>query len=120
LLRSRTARALRLRAEPLVGRRKADRFRELGETEVEDFDGAPVAHDDISRLEVAMDDAGGVSGRECVGDLRSVLQCVRDSKCGAPDDVGERRAGDVFHRDEVLAAVPADVIDRDDVGMIER
>ena len=67
-----------------------------------------------------MDDALGVRLRQRVGDLRRVLQRVRERQPPAADPVGERRALDVLHGDEVDAVRLADVVDRDDVGMVQR
>ena len=66
-----------------------------------------------------MKNAGGVRGRQRVRDLHRVLQPVTDAQPASSDHVGERRAGDVLHRDEVDAVVLPDVVDRDDVRMIQ-
>ena len=69
-------------------------------------------------LDVAMEDAGLVRGRHRRGDLRadraSSVRLVR----GRP--LVQRLAGEVLHRDEVLALVLADLVDRDDAGMAQR
>ena len=54
-------------SEPLDDKLLA--FGEFCQAEVQDFHDAVLAHHDVLRLDVAMNDAGGVRGDECGGDL---------------------------------------------------
>ena len=64
-------------------RHRADRLRflgqhvrrgDLGQAEVENLDAARLGDHDVARLQVAMDDAGGVRRGQRVGNLHGVLQ----------------------------------------------
>jgi hypothetical protein len=61
-----------------------------------------------------------VRGLERVGDLRSELQQLRQLDRALADPFGERLALEQLHRDEVLALVLVDRVDRADAGMVER
>ena len=94
---------------------------QLREPEIEDLRGASVADaHDVGRLEVAMDDSRGVRGGQSVRDLHRVFQGVLEAYPAPLEHVGQRRSRHVLHRDEVDALVVSNVVDRDDVGMIQR
>ena len=100
-----------------LGRVGSDR--NLGEAEIEHFDEAVGTEHDILRLDVAMDQAGGVGGVERRRDLdrdverfvdthRPALQAL--PKCFAIDELG----------DEVVQSLMlAEFVDRQDSGMVE-
>ncbi len=71
-----------------------------------------------------MDDSGRVCGGQRVGDLRRILQCGANGKAFAPDQVIQRFARHVLHRNvaDGLAFyfLSVDVIDCDDVRVIQR
>ena len=97
-----------------------DPLGQLGQAEVEDLDPAVVRDHDVRRLEVAVDDPGGVGPGQPVGDLDGVFERFGELQALAPDQMVEGPPLDVFHDDEVRAAVRSDVVDDDDVGMVER
>ena len=76
--------------------------------------------EDIGGLDVAMDDAFGVSGVERVGNVDADFEEAIDFERRAGDDVLERRAFHEFHDDEGAAVVFLNVVDRADVGMVQR
>ena len=67
-----------------------------------------------------MDETRRVRRRQRIGDLHGELQGVGDLQSCAADQLIQRPARDVLHRDEADAAVRVGVVDGDDVGMIER
>ena len=111
---------LGLRADGLRGVVVAGgcRLGELGEAEVEDFDGAVVGDDDVGGLDVAVDDAGGVGLAQAFGDLDGDAERFVEAQALAGDEGVEGFAGDVFHHQTVGAFVLEDVVDGDDVGMV--
>ena len=74
----------------------------------------------IRRLEVAMDDAGGVRGGQCIGDLGQDTRGVSDRQRTARQSSRERLSVVVRHGDERLAAGLAHLVDSRDVRVIER
>jgi hypothetical protein len=105
------------------GRIAVDDFSQLGQAEVEQFHTAIVGHDDVSRLQIAVDDSGGVGARQCVGDLNSILQCIFQTQSTFPDVLVERLAWHELHGDEVGGTIrqicAADVVNVDDAGVIQ-
>ena len=67
-----------------------------------------------------MDDPLGVRRLERVGDLDPDLEELPELEGPAPDPLGQRLALEQLHRDEVLALVLVDLVDRADAGVVER
>src|SRR5262249_12166846 len=93
----------------------------LGEAEVEQLDlrrragPAGTRKHDIARLQIAVDDAGGVRAVERAADLTGDPQRLVDGQRSALEPRGERLALQVLHDNEAVA----DVVERADVGMRE-
>ena len=66
-----------------------------------------------------MEYSNGVRGRQCVRDLPRIPHTVLDAQRASSEHASQRRARHVLHGNEVDVAVPADVVDRDDVRMVE-
>ena len=64
-----------------------------------------------------MDDAGGVSGVQSVGDLRGQVECLANRKRAAADEVAQRLALHQFGHYVGDAVLVAGIVKRDDVGM---
>jgi len=92
---------------------------ELGEAEVHNFCVASSGDEKISGLDVAMNDTGGVSGIEAVGDLDAPIEEGFGVERAAVDVVFEGLAVEKFHGDEVAAFEFVDFVDGADVGMVE-
>src|SRR5262245_51916080 len=92
---------------------------QLGEPEVEDLDAAVVGNHHVARLEIPVDDAGTMGGRETVGDLDADAQYATDRKALARHELGQGPARDQLHRDEGHGAVGRDVVNGDDVRVIQ-
>ncbi len=89
-----------------------------GDAEIEDLYPAFFLDHDVGRLHVAVDDRHLVREAEAVAQLVEHLQLAGHWRLLlAADDLGERLAVDVLHRDERLSVLFADVEDRDDVGV---
>ena len=93
---------------------------QLGEAEVEHLDAARVAHHHIARLEIAVDDARGVSRCQRVGDLDAACDCRVQRQRFPADHLVEGLALDQLHGDEVAVACRRDLVDRDDVRVVQR
>ena len=107
--------------------RGADRFGDvadpegsLRQAEIQDLRRPALHEEDVRGLDVAMHDSLRVRRIEAVGDLDADLQELRDLDGPGGDAVLERLALEQLHGDERPTLELADVVDRADVGMIER
>ena len=89
------------------------------QTEVEHLDVSVAGDDDVGRLEIAMDDVPVVCGRERAGNLRPVFDRLSRRHRPARDDLGQRLTLKQLGDRVGARAIPADVIDRDDMGVGE-
>ena len=93
----------------------------LGQTEVQDLRVAATADEDVRRLDVAVDDAGVVRGVERIGDFDAERQHrVQRQAAALGDSLLQRDAFQVLHDDEGAAVLLADVVNRADVGVVQR
>ena len=106
------------RRHPFVDRLAAG-VGELRQSEVEHLEWTFIADHDVGRLEVPVKNAGGVCGCQRVRDLNGVAERGADTQPAAANQMSERGARDVLHRDEVDAVGLPDLINRDDVRMIQ-
>ena len=91
-----------------------------GDAEVEYLDAVVRRDHDVSRLEIAVDDALRVRGGDGGSDPGGVGKGAIEREPGRGNGAIERHAGDVLHDEEVDAAVLLDGVDRDAVRVIER
>src|SRR5207302_731233 len=92
---------------------------DLGETEVENLGVTALGDENVGGLDVAMNDALGVSGVERVGDFDGKLEQSLGLDGMPRDAVLQGHAFEVLHHDEGLAIVLIDFVNGADVGMIE-
>ena len=78
------------------------------------------AHHDVRGLEVAVDDALVVGGRQRFGQCRADRHEAVDRHPALGDELVERLALDELHRQEVDAVGLLDGVDGDDARVIER
>ena len=90
------------------------------EPEVEDLHLSRRRQHQVRRFEIAVHDAGGVCGGERIGDLCDDASDLGHRQRSAGEASRQRLALVMRHRDERLAGVFADLVDRRDVRMIER
>jgi hypothetical protein len=88
-----------------------------GEAEVEDLGVAVFGEEDVLGLEVAMDDPLVVSGGEAVGDLAGDLEGAPERKCALLQWDPERLAFEQLRDGVADAALLADVVESEDVGV---
>ncbi len=94
--------------------------RDLGQPEVEDLGMTALSHKKVGRLDVAMDDALGMRRVERIGNLDRQRQ-QRVQFHGTPGDhVLQGHAIEILHGDKRLAVLLANVVNRADVGMVQR
>ena len=95
-------------------------LRKLGQPEIRELGVATLRDEDVRRLDIAVEDTGGVSDGEPVGDTREELDDLPPRATLASDPPLERAAVDVL-RDQVLPACHfARVVYGQDMGMIQR
>ena len=98
----------------------AQHQRSLRQAEIQDLRGPAVHEEDVRGLDVAVHDSLRVRRIQAVGDLDADLQELRNLDGLDGDAVLEGLAFEQFHRDEGPAFELSDVVDRADVGVIER
>jgi hypothetical protein len=110
------------RADPVSGLGGArDRQRVLGEPKVRQVDVVLGGQQDVGGLDVAVDEAGAVRRVERRPDLADDPRRTLGRKPAlAAHQAADVVAGDVAHRDVRDAVLLARVIDRDDVGVVDR
>ncbi len=91
----------------------------LGQAEIDNFDLVVTGDEDVLRLEIAVDNAGGVSASEGIGDLQGVAHGLANGKAVGGDEMAQRLAVDIFHDDEVAVGLGKKIVDGDDVGVIQ-
>ncbi|MDO8795479.1 MAG: hypothetical protein Q7J25_12760 [Vicinamibacterales bacterium] len=91
----------------------------LRQTEVEQLRALFRQHD-VGRLEVAMDDALAVRAAERVGDLDPAAQGRVERQRAVGEPRGERLAVEQFHDEVIDPALGSDVVDRTDIGVVQR
>ena len=101
-------------------RRGVRRLDQLRQAEVEDLHAALVADEDVSRLDVAVDDPLGVRRVQSISQLDGEIEHVGHRDWRALDAVAQRLALERFHHDERRAVVVPDVEHRADAGVAER
>ena len=92
----------------------------LRQTEVENFGVSALGDENVGRLDVAMNNALGVGGVERIGDFDAQGENRFQFHGAGADQVLERDAVKKFHDQKGAAVFLADVVDRADVGMVER
>ena len=92
----------------------------LGEPEVQNLREAVLGDHDVLGLQIAMDDAGVVCPSKPVGDLHREIEEPLHGERSGGQQIAQRLALDELHRDVGKRARGADLVDRDDVGMVER
>ncbi len=93
---------------------------ELGETEVENLSVTAARDENVGGLDVAVNDVLGMGGVERVGDVSGEREEGVELQGHVCQYVFERLAVEEFHGDERMALVFANLINRADVGMVER
>ena len=94
-------------------------FEPARDSEIDDLHLAGAPDDDVLRLDVAMQDSGAVCCRDRRCDLRADRE-ERASLDAVLQQLAQRPPRQILHRDEVLAVVLADLVDRHDARVIQR
>ena len=94
--------------------------RHLRQSEVEHLGMPALGDQDVRRLDVAVDDPLCVRRIQRVGDLDSQVQHLLHRHRCARDQVFERGSVQVFHDDERTTLGFIDLVNRADVGMVQR
>jgi len=89
------------------------------EAEIENFGVAEFGDKDIGGLDVAMNDAAGVSGLEAGGDVDGNVEEFIGIERLVTQEMLESEAIEKFHGDESLAVLLTDIVNGADIRMIE-
>src|SRR5215467_456655 len=108
----------------MLGRRFR-RFQKFGDAEIQNLRLPAAGDEDVRRLDVAVDDSLLVCRRKSIGDLHPEIDQVIDAFAGSLirrplNPLAQGLPLEQWHHDEGLAFMIAKLIDRADVGMIER
>lgn len=95
-------------------------LRNFGETEIEYFRAATAGNEKVGWFDVAMNNSLRVRRVESIGNFNRKRKKSLDVNRTVADSMLERRAFQVLHRDERLAALLPDVVNRAYVRVIER
>src|SRR5690606_13074418 len=79
----------------------------------------PIGDDQVPGLHVVVDDAFAMRGSEPACGLAKDLEHLDWRQPAAPEETAERRSADVLHRDPVLIALDAVLVDANDVLVID-
>ncbi len=96
------------------------KLRHLGQTEIEDLRVTSCGNEDVRRLDVAVNDALAVCGVQGVGNLDAELDYAFQFHGPVGDAMLERHPLQVLHGNESFAILFPDVVDRANVGMVQR
>ncbi len=89
-------------------------------SEIQDLDAPVGRHDDVLRLEIAMDDAAVVRGGEAARDLRRVLRRFAWRQRPAGHSIAKGGPVQQLHGRVCGAAAHAEIMDGEDVRMVKR
>ncbi len=93
---------------------------DLRQSEIEDLCVTALGHEDIGGLDIAMDDSLTMGRVQRIGDLNGERQYGFELNRPSRDEMLERDAVEEFHGDKRLAVLLANVVDRANVGMVQR
>jgi serine/threonine protein kinase len=113
------ARASAAETMAAILRRTCRQLAEPRQAEVQDLHVAVGGDEDVLRLQVAMDDAPGMSGVQPFGDLDAYLDGLPPGEPPCRDAPAQRLSLEQLHHRERDAVGHAEVVDREDVGMRE-
>jgi hypothetical protein len=99
--------------------RRTGRGSELCQSEIENLGVPALGHEDVRRLDVAVDDASGVSGVERVGDVDGDGEKNVRFQRTPGDAVLQGQPVEKFHGDERFAVLLVNFVDGADVGMVQ-
>src|SRR5208282_5887606 len=94
--------------------------RHLGQPEIENLRLTSIRNEDVRGLDVAMDDAFGVSCIEPIGNLDAQIKHLLDPQRLARDPVSERLTLQQFHGDEGSPIGLIDLVDGANARMVQR
>ena len=94
--------------------------RGLREAEVEHLEMIAVGDEEVRRLDVAVNDAAPVRGVERIGDLAREVEHAMAANRSVFDQLPDGAPFEPLHRDERLALVLAELVDRADVRVLQR
>ncbi len=76
-------------------------------------------HQDICRLDVAVDDALLMRIGECFAELNDILDRLAQRQPAGGDPIAQRSALNIAHDQEGRAILLADIVDRQDCGVLQ-
>ena len=99
--------------------RHSDRRCQTRDAEINNFDRAIRLDQDILRLDIAMNDLGGVRKAQGVADLRHERHNLSFQQGASAQALAQRHAVDkIHHQIELAIAAAVETVNRDNVGMV--
>jgi hypothetical protein len=95
------------------------RLSSQGQAEIEDLGCAIFRVHDARRLQIAMQNSGGTRSRQRICDGNGVFHCFVHVEPVFPNKLLERFAAHQFHHQKLIAVFKADIVERQNVGMVE-
>jgi hypothetical protein len=92
---------------------------DFGQAEIENFGAPALGHENILRLDIAVNDAFGVCRIQRVGDLDGQWQQLVEFHCPPINRMLERLSFQKLHGDEGAVVLLADVVNRANIRMIQ-
>lgn len=91
----------------------------LGQPEIHNLDLVVTRNQNVFRLQIAVDDAGGMRASDRIRNLQAVSHHLAKRKTVGGNDLRQRLAFNVFHHDEITVRLRQEIVDGNDVGVIQ-
>src|SRR5579863_1966979 len=95
-------------------------WRNLGQPKIKNLGVAPFCHKNVCGLDVTMNNSFRVRGVERVSNLNREREHFASLHRARSDLMLQRASVEVFHGDEGITVLLADIMNRTDVGMVQR
>ena len=92
----------------------------LGQPKIQQFSLALLEYKNVGRLDIPVNNAFKMRGFQTIRDLQSQVQDLLSAERSTIKNLPEVLAVEKLHGDECIARMLADVIERTNVGMVER
>ena len=92
---------------------------DLGQPEVQNLHATLAGKQNVARLEIPMDNPGAMRRGQALGDLHCDVDCFSRAQRAAIDRDAQSLALDQLGDNPISAVLVADVVNRNDIGMVQ-